>query len=128
MQLKNKAITARMLTLIITPLVLLLIQVVAFLPDVTTPIERVELSARDWIMRARGVQKPSDDIVIVAVDEASFNWTGYQWPWPRTYFAQIVDELNKGGAKVVGLDVFLFEKDSDPKGDVEFSRALSESN
>jgi len=32
-----------------------------------------------------------------------------QWPWPRTYFAQIVDRLATAGARVIALDVFFFE-------------------
>ncbi len=128
MSLNKKNIGLRFFILVGTVLLLLIVQVVALLPNVTTPIERVELSVRDLLMRVRGVQDVSDQIVIVAIDDASFNWTGYQWPWPRTYMAQIVDEINKGGAKVVGLDVFLFEKDSDPQGDKEFARALGDAN
>ena len=125
---KRKSISLRNIILVVTALLLIGVQIVALFPNVTTPIERVELSARDLLMRLRGVQRPSDQIVIVAIDDFSFNWTGYQWPWPRAYFANIVDQINNGGAKVVGLDVFLFEPDPDPNGDVEFARALGEAN
>jgi len=124
---KSKPIALRRLLLAGTALLLLVLQVIAIIPGVTTPLEQIEYSARDLLMRMRGARPPAPEIVIVGIDDFSFNWTGYQWPWPRQYMAEIVDQLNKGGAKVVGLDVFLFEKDPDPKGDAAFARALGES-
>jgi adenylate cyclase len=111
-----------------TLIILLALQIIGISSGVTTPIERMEYSTRDLIMRLRGIREPSPDIVIVGIDDFSFNWTGLQWPWPRKYMAEIVDQLNKGGAKVVGLDVFLFEQDPNPEGDASFVRALGESN
>ncbi len=113
--------------LVITTLFLVAIQVIALLPGVTTPIERLESSVRDLMMRLRGDRPTSGDVVIVAIDDFSFNWTGYQWPWPRSYLAKIVNQVNRGGAKVVGLDVFLFETDPDPKGDAALAAALGQS-
>lgn len=120
--------TLRAFLLYGTAFLLIILQIVAVIPGVTTPVEHFEYSARDLLMRIHGGRQPSPDIVIVGIDDFSFNWTGYQWPWPRQYMAEIVDQLNKGGAKVVGLDVFLFEKDPAPNGDTAFARALGESN
>ncbi len=89
-------------------------------------LRRLELGTRDLFMRLHASQA-SDEIVIIAIDDFSFNWTGYQWPWPRAYFARVVEELNRGGARVVGLDILLFELDSDPIGDNALARALEES-
>ncbi|RJP49311.1 MAG: CHASE2 domain-containing protein, partial [Anaerolineaceae bacterium] len=97
-----------------TALLLLSVQMAGLFPNVTTPIENMEYSARDLFMRLRGAGEPSSEIVIVAIDDFSFNWTGYQWPWPRSYFAGIVDQINAGGGKVVGVDVILFEPDPLP--------------
>jgi adenylate cyclase len=111
--------------LIATVAILLLMQIAALFPGVSTPIDRFEYSIRDLLMKVRGVQKPSDDIVIVAIDDFSFDWTGYQWPWPHSYYAGIVDQIDKGGGKVVGVDIYLFEQDKDPKNDQAFADALS---
>jgi adenylate cyclase len=89
------------------------------------PLERAELTMRDTLIRLRGVRPPNDQIVIVAIDDFSFNWTGYQWPWPRAYLAQIVDRLNEAGARLVGLDVFLFESGYDQGGDELLAESLS---
>ena len=117
-------------TIIISAIAILLIalQILALLPNMTTPLVGMELTARDLLMRFRPAPPRSGQIVIVGIDDTSFNWTGYRWPWPRTYLAKIVDRLSQAGAKVVGLDVFLFEPDSDPKGDIALASAFSKTN
>jgi adenylate cyclase len=123
----KKPLNLRIALLAGTALLLLILQVVALVPNVTTPLELIEYSARDGFMRLRGEQQISPDIVIVAVDDFSFNWTGLQWPWPRSYFAEIVDEINKGGGKVIGVDIILSEADEDPANDEALAKALGES-
>jgi len=51
--------------------------------------------------------EPSDEIVIVALDDASIREMGY-WPWRRAVHAQLLERLQ--GARAVGLDLVL----SDP--------------
>jgi adenylate cyclase len=93
----------------------------------SSPLANIELSLRDTLMRLRGVQPPNNKIVIVAVDDFSLNWTGQQWPWPRAYLARIVDQLNQAGARLVGLDVMLFEDGYDAGGDEALAAALGRS-
>jgi adenylate cyclase len=107
-------------------LLLIFLEINALFPTRITPFERGDLAARDFYMRMRGIQPVDERIVIVAIDDFSFNWTGYQWPWPRTYFAEIVNALNEAGAQVVGLDVFLFEED--PQGDPALTAAFEETS
>ncbi len=117
----------RFVLIAITAIVLLALQLASRFPNVSTPLGNLELGSRDAMMRLRGVRPTSGDIVIVAIDDASFQGTKYEWPWPRTYLAQIVDEINKGGAKVVGVDIFLTEAGKDPGGDAALAQALSQS-
>jgi adenylate cyclase len=116
----------RVLLILLTAIILLATALAAASPRVTTPLERLDLTIQDLAIRLRGNQPVHPDIVIVAIDDFSFNWTGYQWPWPRAYLAEIVDWLNQAGARVIGLDVFLFESDPDPQGDAALARALDE--
>jgi len=120
----SRKISLRSALLAATALLLLAFEVLAAVPGLTTPLERIELSLRDTLLRLRGVRPPNEQIVIVAIDDFSFNWTGYQWPWPRRYMAEIVDWLDEAGARIVGMDIFLFEPDSDPAGDAALAAAL----
>lgn len=54
----------------------------------------------------------ADDIPVrvVAIDDQSLATVG-QWPWPRTVLAQVIDQLQAMGARVVVLDVILAESD-----------------
>ena len=105
---------------------LVIIEVIALYPNLTTPLERLELSARDLLVRIRGTRAPNSEIVIVAIDDFSFNYTGLQWPWKRTYLAEIVDWLNEAGASIIGLDIMLFEEDSTAGGDEALAAALAD--
>lgn len=112
--------------IIITTIVLLSLQVIGLFPNITMPTERLELTTRDMASRWLMARPPSGNIVIVAIDDASFNWNNLQWPWPRAYLAEIVDWLNQAGASVIGVDILLFEPDPDPEGDLALAEALAE--
>lgn len=61
-----------------------------------------QVAAADYLYESRG--DPGDDIVIIAIDDASQQILG-DWPWPFTYYEQLFERL--GGADVVGFDVLL---------------------
>ena len=126
MKLNKKPFNLRLVLVIGIAALLMLIQIAGLFPNITTPIESMEYSARDSLVRLRGEETPSSEIVIIAIDDDSFNYTGYQWPWPRSYLAEIVNQANAGGAKVVGVDIILFEPDEDPANDEAFATALGE--
>ncbi|HEY9151514.1 MAG TPA: adenylate/guanylate cyclase domain-containing protein [Anaerolineales bacterium] len=118
----------RVIIIAITALMLMALEFVSNLPNVSTPVNSLELGAHDVLMQVRGVRPTSGNIVIVAIDDASFQWTKYEWPWPRAYLAQIVDAVNKGGARVVGVDILLTEAGKDAGGDAALAQALSQSS
>lgn len=47
----------------------------------------------------------SQDVVVVAIDEPSFQELGQAWPWPRSVHAKLLDSLFDAGARVVVLDL-----------------------
>jgi adenylate cyclase len=53
---------------------------------------------------------PSDRVAIVDLDEESLKTLG-QWPWPRSVMAQLIEELNALGARVIAFDVVFAEAD-----------------
>ena len=121
---KLKKLAPQIILLSITIVILIISEVLAVVPSLITPTERLDLAARDVAMRFRGVQEPDERIVIVAIDDFSFNWTGYAWPWPREYIAEIIEVLNDSGAEVIGLDILLFEESGG--GDEILAKELSE--
>jgi CHASE2 domain-containing sensor protein len=66
-------------------------------------------------VRARNCQKfmppPSDKLLHVDIDDRSLQEIG-QWPWPRSIMADIVGELDAGGAQVIGLDILYYDPSS----------------
>jgi serine/threonine-protein kinase len=57
-----------------------------------------------------GKETPSP-VVLIEIDEKSTRMIG-SWPWPRHLLAEMVTILAQDGAKVIGLDIPLAEKES----------------
>ncbi|MDF2576851.1 MAG: adenylate cyclase [Chlamydiales bacterium] len=73
-------------------------------------IEGLNYRIRDVWFELRGFKPTSGQIVIVDLDEKSLAEVG-QWPWPRSLIAEMVETLQKDGAKVIGFDMVFSEKD-----------------
>ncbi len=67
-----------------------------------------DLYARDRLMRSRGRIAPPDDIVIIAIDEASIARFG-RFPWPRALMANALDRVAATQPKAIALDVLYSE-------------------
>jgi adenylate cyclase len=74
-------------------------------PEYKTYDSRVNLLAN--------YSRPSDDIMVVLLDQDSINWAaaerGWPWPWPRRAYGEIVDYMNLAGAKAIAFDVIFSE-------------------
>src|SRR5215813_8537512 len=64
----------------------------------------LKVAARDALVRARGAARPPDEVVIVAVDEASVKRLG-RFPWPRRLMAQALHKLSDARPKVIALNL-----------------------
>lgn len=70
---------------------------------------------------------PSDEIVIVAIDDQSLTDIG-RWPWPRAVHGELIARISQESPRVIGLDVILAEPDlSDPASDLSLARAMQAS-
>ena len=67
-------------------------------------------SSLDALFRIRGSYLPSQQIVIVGIDEESLEKAG-PWPFPRTLHAQLLSHLN--GAKAIAFDLLLVKESED---------------
>lgn len=76
--------------------------------------------------RAAALARPavSDDIVIVAIDDASLSEIG-SWPWSRTTHAQLIDQLALAESGPVLFDVLFLEPSKALDDDV-LARALQD--
>ncbi len=73
-------------------------------------LDLIELKAYDLHFRQRGHQAPSGKTAFIGIDEDSVNKIG-RWPWPRRKMAQLLQAVEKSGAKAIGLDMGFFEPD-----------------
>jgi adenylate cyclase len=72
--------------------------------------------------------RPSDELVVVVLDQASIDWAqeyrGWPWPWPRRAYGELLEYMRIGGAASVAFDV-LFSEPSlyGPEDDKAFIQA-----
>jgi len=86
--------------------------------------ERIELSLYNTRFETfRGARAAPDDIVILAIDEASIEEVG-TFPWSRDVYAQIVDKLIGLGARMVAFDVMFATPSGSPAADAFLSQTL----
>ena len=76
-------------------------------------LERFERIAYDaGIQSAHRNPGSVENIVIVAIDDESIQKIG-RWPWSRSVLADMVGTLSSAKAKVIGLQIFLSEPQTD---------------
>jgi adenylate cyclase len=70
----------------------------------------LELDLLDYRFKLRGPLEITDSpVIIVTIDDQSDESTPEMYPWPRDYYAHVIENLNEAGAAVIGIDV-IFEK------------------
>ena len=75
-------------------------------------VRLLELDFLDYRFRLRGALDVSESpIVILAVDDQSDESTPERWPWPRWYFAHVIENLEEAGVRVIGIDVIFDQVD-----------------
>src|SRR5262245_30599569 len=80
----------------------------------TGAMDRAELGVLDRLFEWRGVRTPTAPIVIVKIDEDSFDELDMAWPFPRALHARLLDQLSAGQPLAIGVDI-LFPETS-PRG------------
>ncbi|MFQ5673599.1 MAG: CHASE2 domain-containing protein [Nitrospinales bacterium] len=73
-------------------------------------IEPLEWKVLDLRYKIRGPLKFEPKVVIVNIDENSMEHLG-AWPWPRSYFGDLITVLSQSGAALVGFDVIFAEEE-----------------
>ena len=77
--------------------------VLRFAAEITPVLRRPDLVLLDFWQSLRGTERPSPQIVIVAIDEKSIARFG-PLAWPRSEYVPLIERLAKAGAQVIGFD------------------------
>src|SRR5437868_2455809 len=75
--------------------------------------EGVEGKLYDVRARLRARPRTAENVVLVGIDDDSIRQIG-RWPWPRSYMADMVDQLAEAQAKVIGVDIFFPDAELNP--------------
>ncbi|MBN1956008.1 MAG: adenylate/guanylate cyclase domain-containing protein [Anaerolineae bacterium] len=94
-------------------------------------LDRAELWAVDARFQLRGKETPHFPIVVVALDETSFQMMGDLQgenirAWPRHRWAELIVQIAAGEPRVIGLDIVLDTPGWDAGGDQALAQALEE--
>lgn len=85
------------------------------------PLYAMDASAQDFLLRNRSPESygsatgkdPRSLITIVAIDEKSLSELGIWSNWPRTYYAQVVNNIMQAPPRVITFDVGFFDESAD---------------
>jgi adenylate cyclase len=89
-------------------------------------LEMPELKSLDLRFQVRGAIPPQLPIILVSIDQDSFDELDLPWPWPRTLHATLIRKLAMGGAKLIAFDVLFTEPKSDPREDRALAQAVKD--
>lgn len=87
--------------------------------------EKLEHSLSDTFFLTRGERAISGDIVIVEIGDNTFSALNQQWPFPREYYARVINNLQKAGARQIVFDIE-FTENSDPASDAELAAVAAQ--
>ena len=73
-------------------------------------VKSISFLSFDLYQKIFPLNKNETDVVIIDIDEKSLGKFG-QFPWSRSVFAKILENVNKTNPKAIGFDVFFTEKD-----------------
>ena len=71
-------------------------------------VENRTFDLRQTIMINEGAKKASEDIVIIAIDDATYEYildTYGEWPLPRDIYADMINYLEKQSPRAIALDL-----------------------
>jgi adenylate cyclase len=81
----------------------------------TNLFRSLELNSVDARFAIRGEKEAPESIAVVAIDDRTFSYFNsrrqrIRYPFPRSYFAQVIDHLAEDNAKVIAYDIQFTEE------------------
>jgi len=109
--------------LIFLLILILLIILKSFNPSY---IKSISFLSFDMYQKVFPIKKQDSNVIIIDIDEKSLSKFG-QFPWNRSIFAKIIENVNEANPKAIGFDVFFSEKDKQsPEEIIKSYNILSE--
>ncbi len=80
------------------------------------PLKELELKFIDarFSNRERIDIKDSSNVIILGISQIDYDQIPNPmnvWPWPRSYFSKVINNLNEAGVKAIGIDVLMANDD-----------------
>lgn len=93
--------------------------------SLTRPWHALEFKTFDLWTSLAAPHRSSLPVVLLAIDEPTFQEVQQRWPFPRSLHARLLDRLREDGAAAVGFDV-VFADPGAPEQDAAFTEALAD--
>ena len=116
----------RLRTLLIVGVGVLLtgLGILAYATDTFDELERDTIDTRFAI---RDEDPPPDDLVVVEIDDVTFDELELRWPFPRSVHGKVIDRIAADDPKAIGYDVQFSEPSEDFKSDLALAEAIADS-
>ena len=73
-------------------------------------VKSISFISFDLYQKIFPLEKNETEVIIIDIDEKSLGKFG-QFPWSRSVFAKIIENVNGANPKAIGFDIFFTEKD-----------------
>lgn len=115
-------------TSVIAALAIFLLAVLTYTTGTGGTFHYIENPLRDALGSKSVMQRePDTKIKIIKIDSKSLEAIG-QFPWDRSVYAKLIEKLEQGKAKAIGLDVMIPEPSKDPKQDQALAEVMAKYN
>ena len=97
--------------------------ILAYATDAFQGLERDTLDTRFAI---RDEDPPPEDLVVVEIDDVTFDELEIRWPFPRSLHGKVIDRIVADDPKAIGYDVQFSEPSESFKSDLALAEAIAD--
>jgi CHASE2 domain-containing sensor protein len=98
---RSKSLLARSVVLAIAAIVVPVV-IVAYQGHILGGLENNTLDARFAI---RGDERAPANIVVIAIDDATFAHLGLSWPFPRALYGRVIEQIARDRPRAIAIDI-----------------------
>jgi adenylate cyclase len=120
---RRRATTRRLRRTMLAGVALFAVAMVVLL-DATNAFDRAELSTVDTRFEVRGARPVPKDVVVVGIDDVTFDELKERWVFSRLTFARALAGIARDRPKAIAYDVEFVEDTGDRPEDIEADNAL----